>query len=102
MKAYIYDSLNHLTEMEDENGYRQSFSYDAAGNMISYTDANQNKWTYEYDALSRITGVIEQKGGHIALSYGSRGELLKHTDQEGEPRPTSMIQYNHVVLLYEG
>ncbi|MFA9465190.1 MAG: hypothetical protein ACERKN_12975 [Velocimicrobium sp.] len=75
------DKRTHF--VTDARGGKTTFKYGGGGNMISYTDANQNKWTYEYDALSRITGVTDQKGGSIALSYGSRGELRKLTDQEG-------------------
>jgi YD repeat-containing protein len=33
------------------------YAYDASGNQISKTDANQVKATYQYDALNRLTAI---------------------------------------------
>ncbi|MGE5291210.1 MAG: RHS repeat-associated core domain-containing protein [Micromonosporaceae bacterium] len=45
-----------------------SYSYDRAGNLVSWTPSGGSTWTYSYDALERLTAV--RQGGAVVARYG--------------------------------
>ncbi|MFA9466988.1 MAG: RHS repeat-associated core domain-containing protein [Velocimicrobium sp.] len=91
VKTYTYDSLNRMIGMEDENGYRQSFSYDAAGNMISYIDANQetavgkNRQAFRTKETNYVIDYLSD-ANHDILSYETGFGATRVTYGRGSER----------------
>jgi RHS repeat-associated protein len=81
-RAYTYDRVgnrtsvtaNGATESATYNAanQRDGWSYDAAGNLLSYGHGD----TYQYDALHRLTSA---KGGAITYAYNGDGVLVRET-----------------------
>jgi len=64
-----------------------TFQYDAAGNMISKTDAKGTTITYQYDALNRLTKIDFPSDTDVVYSYdgcvNGKGRLCSMTDASG-------------------
>lgn len=76
---YVYDELNRLTEVHQNDTLLRQYSYDAYGNRTSksdYTNGTQFVTSYIYNANNQLlseTNVISEKG----YTYDNRGNLLK-------------------------
>lgn len=56
-----YDALGRIiTKTDSDLTNTQHWSY--AGNLVTFTDENSNKWTRTTDALGRLTQVLEPSG----------------------------------------
>ena len=53
-RTFAYDSLSRLTSASNPESGGQSYTYDAAGNVLTKTDARGIVATSSYDALNRI------------------------------------------------
>lgn len=62
----------------------QKFTHDAAGNILTKTDALGNTTTYTYDPIfNKITSVTDPLGNKATYTYDPAGNLLKKTDANG-------------------
>jgi len=75
-QSYTYDALNRLASVVDNRLLAQgaasgttSYTYDAAGNLLNYTDPNSVQTTDTYDALNRLTNLVSAKTGTNLASY---------------------------------
>lgn len=75
------DALNQIT----------MFTYDANGNLTSFTDAGNRTTRYEYDAADRRTGVIFADATTETTTYNLLGRTIAKTDQEGK---TTSFEYD--------
>jgi RHS repeat-associated protein len=50
-------NMSYIDPVTQHNGWSMAYSYDANGNLVSKTDANNITTTYEYDKLNRNTAV---------------------------------------------
>jgi YD repeat-containing protein len=92
-----YDLMNRLTRVveADPDGADptlqspvSSFTYDAAGNVLSSTDSRDNETTYGYDARDRVIRVTDARGKDTQFQYDREGNLLSQRDELGhETRP---------------
>ncbi len=90
----ITTAMGWLGVSQDNDGYRQMFSYDAFGNLVSVSDSLSNSlFTARYDYgiqafqreafdmdLDLSTGV----GQHRYLTYDAFGDLTSWTDAKGQ------------------
>lgn len=77
--AYVYDELNRLTEVHQNDTLLRKYSYDAFGNRISkanYTSRMESVTSYTYNVndqlLSEVDGTMTKD-----YTYDNRGNLLK-------------------------
>ena len=68
-----------------------SFTYDAAGNRTSMTDANGRVWLYTYDSLGRLATTTDPMGFTTAYAYDALGNLV----QKQLPNQTCTIDYSY-------
>ncbi|PZE12972.1 hypothetical protein DMX10_13465, partial [Pseudomonas sp. 57B-090624] len=54
----VYDAAGQLLSVTDAAGRTESYGYDAVGNRTTLTNKNGDVWTYTYDALNRLTEEI--------------------------------------------
>lgn len=107
-----YDELGSLAAVKDPRGLETSYgvdglintkgqsspdtgatgmSYDAAGNVLTRTDARGKTTTYAYDALGRPTSATYASGAPTVYQYDgggspapySKGRLTRITDESG-------------------
>jgi YD repeat-containing protein len=57
----------------------ESFSYNAAGQLVSCTDALGATETYAYDALGRKLSFVNKKGATWTYTYDAAGRMLSET-----------------------
>lgn len=92
LTSYGYDGFNRLTTinypahtkgaLDSDGSDAEKFTYDANGNILTYTHRAGQLIGFSYDALNRVT----HKGGPIAdrdYSYDNLGRLLSATFSTG-------------------
>ena len=52
--TYQYDAAGRLLSVSDAEGYHESYGYDGVGNRTRRTDKNANNWFSRYDAAGRL------------------------------------------------
>ncbi len=61
-----------------------SFTYDAAGNVLTQTDALGETWTYTYDPVfNNLASTTDPLGNITTRAYDSRGNVVSITDARG-------------------
>jgi RHS repeat-associated protein len=78
--TYAYDP-NTLgrTTVFDPNGHQTTSSYDAAGNLLSTTDALFHKTSYTYNAFDEPLTMTDPRGIVTTYTYDSNGNTLSKT-----------------------
>lgn len=99
------DSLDRITAIVDPEGNRQTYAYDAAGDLVAHTDAEGGvtRFRYtgvhdivevidplgrlverrEYDADGRLTAIISSGGERTTLTHDLAGRREIVTDADG-------------------
>ena len=82
-QTFLYDRRGRVIEtaevLPDGTRHTQLQRYDAVGNRLSFTDAEERTTHYEYDALNRLIAEIDALGVRTEMSYDSRDNLLNVT-----------------------
>ena len=81
--TYAYDPLSRLTSETDPLGHTQSWSYDGDGNLVSYTEQNNNTTTYSHDPDNELTTTTRPDTTTLQNSYDANGNLASQTDGAG-------------------
>ena len=68
MFTYVFDSASRLTGVQNPQGERTTWAYDALSRVTTTTYANTATVTYSYDAASRTTGVRNAKADGTAIA----------------------------------
>jgi len=83
-KRLYYDNMQRLVRetdiLDSSMHYSTSYEYDAAGNLVTRTDAEEHKTTNTYDALNRIITSVDPSGGITVRSYDDRDNLIALKD----------------------
>ena len=83
-KLYQYDSNGGLEKVIDlAHKELAGFTYDAKGNITSYTDAKGNVTNYTYDSMNRMLTQIDAKGGVMTFTYNAKGKVTSLQDPNG-------------------
>jgi len=61
----------------------QTFSYDAAGNLLFSVDANGNQTSYTYDGLNRLLSSTDALGNTTLNQYDDADHVVHHTLANG-------------------
>ncbi len=97
-----YDNMGRVISHEDSNGITQDYTYDLAGNRISYKLKNngQNEIVldYSYDKLNHLTQVKESGTLRATYSYDSNGNRREAQFDNGIK---TEFQYNDANLITE-
>lgn len=95
--GYTYDGLDRLTQVTDPTGQvspdsgTTSRTFDAAGNVLTRTDAKGITATNTYDALDRL--ILGISGGNWKKG-ATLGHALRHTRtaaRDFSPQPASKV-----------
>ena len=76
-----------MLEEEQPGGIDQEWTYNSAGQVLTYTDADGATTTsYTYNDLGRLTEIEEPGAGSPTIEYGydSAGDVTSVTDEVGD------------------
>ena len=81
--SYANDRLTEVSDSPDPGGRIVQFGYDDDGNLVSYTDAEDQTWFYSYDDQHRLES-IQVPEGHLSVTnvYDDLGRVREQTDGE--------------------
>ncbi len=84
----FYSAMYGIKSEIDSLGRTSSETYDANGNVATYTDANGNVYSYSYDALNRLTQVNLPTNPvtSYTFTYDYANHVIDTTDPEGHDR----------------
>ncbi|MDD5748598.1 MAG: right-handed parallel beta-helix repeat-containing protein [Actinomycetota bacterium] len=78
-----YDREGNILTETDAYENKTTFSYDAVGRMISETDPLGNTTTHLYDACGREISTTDPMGHETTNTYDALGRIIQTTDPEG-------------------
>ena len=83
----VLDDLGRLTATREHVSpseyYETRIAYDAVGNIMTVTAANDEVTQFDYDTLGRKTSVSYPDGLSEAWTYDSAGRVLEATNRDG-------------------
>ncbi len=79
-----------LRQVIDPAGVRLRFGYDHHGDLVSVTDAADNRARLERDAGGRVTAAITPSGARTTFHYDAAGLLVSQRDPNG-----AITRYEH-------
>jgi len=87
---FTCDNLNRIIEVKNNFSQKQSFEYDAMGNVIKETDAMGNRTEYSYDKVGRLITVYRYEGDKELISgvESANTSLKEPIDAVSIPRVT--------------
>ena len=91
--TYGYDYFQRLTSVSQPGGGSISYTYDAAGNLLSLTDPVGNDTTYAYDGLGRLTIETNEGSQWRSYQYSALGDLTRLRDRNGR-----VLQFGYDLL----
>lgn len=89
--GYEYNETNLLSNMTNARSQSRTFTYDAAGRIISYADT-EGTTSFTYDAKGNLL-TITDTSGTVIREYDSLNRIIKYTDVNG-----NQIQYTYDVV----
>ncbi|MBI3464416.1 MAG: RHS repeat protein, partial [Planctomycetes bacterium] len=84
--THVYDTRNRRISTTDPRGGVTRFSFDAAGNMLSLTDAEQNTTRWLLDNLNRPIAETNELGDTRSTFYDGVGNVVKIVDRNARAR----------------
>ena len=82
--TYTLDSDgNVLTETDPGGTQEEEWTYNSAGQVLTYTDGNDHVTTYTYDSDGRLSTVTDANDHTSTYTYDSAGNEATVTDADG-------------------
>ena len=81
--GYTFDAAGHITDYTDAQGFTLSYAYDAAGNVTHITYPDQSAVVYTYDAANRLLTVTNWLAEQASYTYDQAGRLATFTNFNG-------------------
>ena len=78
--TFTYDAAGRLLTETDALGHTTTHAYDKVGNQTSVTDANNHATTYAYDPQNRLTSITAPDNGVTQFTYDGSGNELTRVD----------------------
>ncbi len=72
-----------MLEEFDPGGVHEEWGYNSAGQVVTYTDGNNNLTTYTYNSIGRLLTISEPGSGSptIHFGYDAAGDVVTVTDE---------------------
>ncbi|MEX1829120.1 RHS repeat domain-containing protein [Luteibacter sp. CQ10] len=81
-ESYQYDANGQLIHSTDALNHVRSLSYDALGRVVSSADADNATTSYTYDADDRIVRVVDPRGNATTYDYDGFGQLWRQVSPD--------------------
>ncbi|MFE3151823.1 DUF6531 domain-containing protein [Streptomyces sp. NPDC059218] len=84
--SMTYDSAGRMLTRSAPTalGYKESWTYDTAGNITSHTDGRTNKTTYTYNTSNQLITTTDPTGGKAGYTYTTLGAVATVTTPRGK------------------
>ena len=104
---YMYDALNRLTSATYSNGTAFSYTYDAAGNVLTYNSRHYGltkTTTYTYDDANQlltasVAATATEGDTTWYYTYNSNGNQVMSSPSQGEANGATRNTYNKAGYL---
>jgi len=92
-KGFVYNTLNQVTRVRDENGNRTDMTYDYLGNMLTQTQYLQGNGnapatlvttSYEYDIMNNLISMTDAEGNTSRFVYDGLGRMIEEIYPDGK------------------
>ncbi|MBI9051626.1 MAG: hypothetical protein JEZ00_19540 [Anaerolineaceae bacterium] len=93
---YTYDALNRLISAEYSNGTAFGYTYDAAGNVLTYAETHfgyTTTTTYTYDAANQLLTAVEDETAWY-YTYDGNGSLIQSDPGTSVANGSTRYTYN--------
>src|SRR5712691_4761867 len=80
VSSSTYDALGNLLTLTDANNKTTQYAYDPKGNLIQVTDALSQVTHYTYDAMDRLISQTDPINNTTTFTYDALGKLKTKTD----------------------
>jgi YD repeat-containing protein len=80
-----------VIEVDEKNGGRFEYSYDATGHLAQVKDADQNVTEYRYDESGRMSRIVQAGKEICSLTYDDQGRVHSETIAGGR---TYLFKYS--------
>ena len=95
--ALSYDASGNLTSYTDPDGGAVSATYAPGTDLLtSFTNQTGDTTNYSYNSAGDLTGITYEDGTNTSYQYSSNGLLISSTDASGQ---TTTYSYNTQGLL---
>ena len=84
-KIPTYNALGQVDSFTDCSGKTTRYRHDRQGRLLSVETADGQRQTYQRDRKGRLTGITLPDGRQEAVEYDRAGNLVKAVDTEGRP-----------------
>ena len=84
---------------ETEPDYSESFTYDANGNMLTYTNRNGETTVYTYDAMNRVETETNPLGGVVSFGYDANGRIRTVTDENNNTTSYTLDANGNIIQV---
>ena len=74
--TYSYDAAGNLQDFTDADGDDEEYSYNGLGEKTSFRNKNGASWTYTYDAAGRLSSETTPSVGVTTLGRDANGNLV--------------------------
>ena len=78
--TFTYDAAGRMLTRTDPLAHATTYAYDKVGNRTSVTDPDNHTTSYAYDAQNRLTSVTAPDTGVTAYTYDGAGNTLTRVD----------------------
>jgi len=95
--TYTWDSLGDLVSITDAQNNRKSMTFDSLKRNIALNDPDRGIMNYEYDDVSNVIRTVDANGQQTLFSYDFANRLLteNYLDQGGGPTDPIDIRYSY-------
>ncbi len=84
--AYTYDAAGHVISVTDALGQTTRFTYDANGHRLSTSDALGHVSSNTWNAAGTLASVTAADGGLTRFTYNAFGQVVQIIDANGSSR----------------
>jgi len=88
--------VKRVIEYSESGELYTDYQYNAAGDLLTVTDAMGNVTSMSYDSLGRKIGMIDPDMGSWHYIYDANGNLITQTDANGDTITFSYDKLNRV------
>jgi RHS repeat-associated protein len=81
--TYLGNRVGLVSQIMDDLGVRQTFTWDACCRKVAETDAHGNTTRFAYDARGNLTSIQYPDGEMVEAERNPGGELTQYTDPAG-------------------
>lgn len=89
-----HDKDSNVTATYDEEGNKNTFTYDVSGNKTSETDEKGNTKSFDYNKDNQLTKVTLKNGTSVGYSYDHNGNTTEKSVMFGGKTQTHKYEYD--------